>query len=370
VFFDYDDTLVATTEVKGKRLEMYKAYLKTQGIAIADEQATNIMSITDKFSRWEENEGEGKLYHANVHMGALQWATNVVKENPDKAREVITDLQKKLDRIKSQLTSEQLPQEDDPFYFRPKDKKFILRGINKRWSKLIEDIFTQTMINPPQYEETIQAAKQTGKPYDSIHRTNLGVFTYGDPYYQLHKVFELMKQHPDFPISQIWLTRVPKGDFIVQAVKETATTNLEQDYVPADLEDYPGGGIASGSGYVLGQTDHVIVMLDDNPRELFSILKSNDYLRENTKSQFIVVRSKRDRTKALNTEWQVSTPYGELDFTQEQPLRPSDISNIFLINIYLSVKSRLERDNSSYILGLQNESLQKELRARGITLEE
>lgn len=81
--------------------------------------------MTDKFSRWEENEGEGKLYHANTHMIALQWATNVVKEEQDKIQEAITGLQVSLDSIKAQLTQEGQSQEGDPFYFRSKDKKLF-----------------------------------------------------------------------------------------------------------------------------------------------------------------------------------------------------------------------------------------------------
>lgn len=362
VFFDYDDTLVATTEVKEKRLELYRAYLEKLGVQITEDQISKIVEMTDKFSRWEENKGEGELYHANTHMAALQWVTNTVREKQDKIEEAIIDLQTSLDRIKTQLTQDQQPQEPDPFYFRPKDKKFILRGTDKMWSKDIENIFMQTMINPPQYEETIEAAKETGQPRSSIHRTNLGIFTYGDPYYQLLKVIELMKQYPDFAISQIWVTRAPKGDFIVQTVKEKATSKFEQDYVPAGLEDYPGEGIAYGSGYVLGQTEHVIVMLDDNPRELSSILSSNDYLKESTKSQFVVVRSKRAGTKEQNREWQVNTPYGELDFTSRSFL-PRDISNTFLINRYLNVKSRLGEQHPNTL------RLQNELSTRGITLE-
>lgn len=360
VFFDYDDTLVATTEVKERRLELYRIYLEKLGIQMSEEQAGKIVEMTDGFSRWEENKGEGKLYHANTHMAALQWATNTFRESQNKTDVTITDLQGHLDRIKTQLIQNQQPQENDPFYFRSKDEKFILRGTDKMWSKDIEDIFMQTMINPPQYEETITAAKETGQPRDSIHRTNLGIFTYGDPYYQLLKVFELMKQHPDFAISQIWLTRGPKGDFIVETVKTKATSKLEQDYVPAELEEYPGEGLAYGSGHVLGQTEHVVVMMDDNPKELSSILSANDYLKENTKSSFVVVRSKRAGTKEQNREWQVNTPYGELDFTSHSFL-PRDISNTFLINRYLNIKSRLG-DQHPNTLRLQNE-----LKKRGVT---
>lgn len=360
VFFDYDDTLVATTEVKERRLELYRAYIENLGVQITEDQTSKIVEMTDKFSRWEENKGEGKLYHANTHMATLQWATNTVREKQDKIDEAIIDLQTSLDRIKTQLTQDHRPQETDPFYFRPKDKKFILRGTDKMWSKDMEDIFRQTMINPPQYPETIEAAKETGYPRTSIHRTNIGIFTYGDPYYQLLKVFELMKQHSDFTISQIWLTRGPKGDFIVETVKTKATSKLEQDYVSAELEEYPGEGLAYGSGYALGQTEHVVVMMDDNPKELSSILSANNYLKENTKSSFVVVRSKKAGTKEQNREWQVNTPYGELDFTSRSFLS-RDISNTFLINRYLNIKARLGEQHPNTL------RLQNELKSRGVT---
>jgi len=87
VFFDYDDTLVATTEVKQRRLELYRAYLEKLGIQMTEEQATKVVEMADKFSRWEENEGEGKLYHANTHIAILQWATNTfIKEGASKLK--------------------------------------------------------------------------------------------------------------------------------------------------------------------------------------------------------------------------------------------------------------------------------------------
>lgn len=361
VFFDYDDTLVATTEVKIRRSELYRAYLKKLGIQITDDHADKIVEMTDKFSRWEENKGEGEIYHSSTHLAALQWVTRTIKESQDKTDETTVDLQGHLDRIKTQLTHDQESQENDPFYFSSKDKKFTLRGADKMWSKDMEDIFLQTMINPSQYTETIEAAKITGQPHDSIHRMNLGVFTYGDPYYQLLKVFELMKQHSELAISQIWLTRGPKGDFIIETVKTKATSKLEQDYIPEELEEYPGEGLAYGSGYVLGQTEHAVVMMDDSPKELSSILSANNYLKENTKCSFVVVRSKRAGSKEQYREWQVNTPYGEIDFTSHSFL-PRDISNILLINRYLNIKSRLGEEDPR-VLRLKNE-----LKVRGITV--
>jgi hypothetical protein len=362
VFFDLDDTLVAYTEVKKRRLELYETYLKKSNINIPSELASNVLEITDKFSRWEEHEGEGKMYHANAHMNVLQWATNLLRNNKVPPEESLSTIRTDLDRIKNQLMEEGEQVKTDPFYFRHSDRRFTLRSAGNMWSKDIEDIFTGSMISPPVYQETMAAAIETGSPRQSVNRTNIGIFTYGDPYFQLLKVLELMEQQPDFPISQIWLSQSPKGDFIVDLAKSGATAKLDLDYLPAELEEYPGEGISGTSGEVLGHENHVIVMMDDNPKELSSILLANSYLREHTGAEFVVVRSKRPETKESRRDWQVNTPYGELDFTSGS-LLPQDISNTFLINRFLTTKSRLGPDhpNTKY--------LEEQMQRRGIKLE-
>ncbi len=267
---------------------------------------------------------------------------------------------KKLDAIKLQLSQDLPKNEGDPFYFNRESKKLVMRGINNMWSKEVEQIFMNTMINPPQYDETIQGAIEAGKPRTSIHRTNLGIFTYGDPYYQLLKTFELLTQHPDLAISQIWLTRRPKGDFIIQTAETRATQGLEQDYVPAELEDYEGEGMSYGSGYVLSQANHVITMLDDDPKQLSAILASNEFLEKKTGAQFVVIRSIRANTKEQHKEWQVSTQYGELDFTSRTFL-PNDIHTVILINRFINTRSRFGAEHQNTV------RLWEQLRQRGIS---
>lgn len=228
---------------------------------------------------------------------------------------------------------------DDPFSFKPEKKKLVLRS-KKPWSKAIENIFMETMINPPQYRETIEAAKETAKPPESIHRMNLGIFTYGEPTYQLIKVLELLKQHPDFPVSQIWLTKVTKGDFVTKLVKTKATRKTQLQYLPHELEEDSWESPSFGSGYPLGELPHVLVMFDDNPEELSSILSSNQILKEKTGASFIVVRSRRTKTKKEHQEWEVATPYGEIDF-RSKSFSQKEISAILQINRFLSLKNQL-----------------------------
>jgi len=357
LIFDYDDTLAAYTQSKGPRLELFLKYFNKLNIEIDDKKAKEIMDITDDFARWEEHKGEGKHYHVNSHMSALSWSTNKIKSNPLKIDDEIQDIKSTLDRIKKQLNDSNESQKDDPFYL--KNKKLILRNDKRPWNESIEQIFMKSMISPPNYSDTISAGVKAGSPKNSVHRTNIGIFTYGDPYFQLLKTFELMKNNQELPISQIWLTRVPKGDYIIQASQTGELRNLEQEYIAEGLQETGEEGPSYGSGYVLSQHPHIITMIDDDPKQLTSIFESNEYLKRNTGAQFVVIRTIRANTKAEKKEWQIETKYGVLDFTSES-FNPNDISKVILINRYLSACSHLGTNHINVI------KLKKELDAQGI----
>lgn len=343
VFLDYDDTLAATTEIKQDRLSLYKEYLNQEpGLTVSEENVQRVMDITDNFSRWEEKPGEGKHYHVGAHMSALTWATEQLKSHPQKNLDhLIERVKQAFERIKAQLKENGGQESEDPFYFR--GKKLILRT-KRPWSRKVEEIFEQTMFNPPLYEETVDATKETGEPTRSIHRFNVGVFTYGEPQYQLSKVFNLLKSHPDLPISQIWLTRKPKGEFVEELIKTKAVQETELDYVPTELEDYPGESLSPPSGYPLGETPHTMVIFDDDPKQLSNVLSSNEFLRENSGAKFLAVRSRQESTKAENREWNVKAPYNEVDFTSREYLS-RDIANIFRINRYLAMRENYSEDH-------------------------
>lgn len=327
--FDYDDTLRGTTEVKEKRQELYKDYTRSLGLEVSDTVLQLVMETTDKFSRWEDIDGGGSVYHANTHMSTLHWATERLRsaDKLDVTDKVVPELEDRLQRIKSELEGKDQPQEDDPFYF--KNKKFILKTnfwfpdkVLTPWSEGIKDIFMQSMINPPDYPASIQAIKEIGSPSNSIHRTNLGIFTYGQPYYQLLKVFELLEQNPDTPINQIWLTKVPKGKYIEDLVKSGVNRIPPLEYVQSSMPggslDSEDGGISMGSGYPLGEHPHALVMIDDNPKELNSILATNEFLSRKTGASFAVVRSRGGRGREVEKEWVVDAPNGEIDFRSRE----------------------------------------------------
>ncbi|MCR4329255.1 MAG: hypothetical protein NUV65_01780 [Candidatus Roizmanbacteria bacterium] len=361
--FDYDDTLTAYTEAKIKRQELYMQYLRNSGIVITDTQAAHAMHITDEFSRWEERINEGKLYHIGAHIATLHWVTKGLKNSTDSAEITLTRIQDHLNRIKSTYTNVSAAEEDDPFYFRESDKKFILRSKNTIWPKPFGDIFQKTTITPPQYNEMVAAAADIGTPRDSIHRTNVNIFSKGEPHFQLAKILELLKQNPDLPVSQIWLSNTQKGDFIIEAVETNATAQLEQEYIPQNMLEDSDEGPSYGSGYILSQYPHTIVMFDDNPKELLSIVSTRKYLREHTGASFIAVRSIRKGTREQSKEWHVQTQYGNVDFTARS-YAPREISNIFLLNRYLAIKARLGPTHPN------TEKSKKELLLRGIIIPE
>lgn len=347
VLFDYDDTLAAYAEAKEDRMKLYIQYvIDTISPEIPNEIAKKLLKSTDQFSRWETKQGEGRHYHVSAHMSALTWATEYLRDHMNEdVSEIASTIETKLYNIKKQLTDNTKPEKNDPFYF--KNNKLILRT-KRPWSRKIENIFQKTVFNPPLYEESIEAAKKIGKLKSSIHRFNVGIFTYGEPYYQLEKVLNLMEKHPTLPISQIWLTRIPKGKFIQDLLETKTVQQTELDYIPPELEDYPGESLSPPSGYPLSQTPHTLVMFDDDPKQLSNILASNDYLKEKSGAKFVVVRSTRAKTKAQHHDWKISSTYGEIDFTSQKHLS-TDVANIFRINRLLTMSKNYPSNHPKII---------------------
>lgn len=314
VFFDYDDTLAAYTDVKIKRQNLYADYLQKElKVNISLEDIKKILEITDKFCRWESNLGEGKHYHVAANMISLSWATDQLNTNKKNIDETITKIQTTLDRIKDQLKGSQKGEEGDPFYF--KNNKLILCG-KVPWSSKIENIFQETVINPPLFKETVNVIKEIKKPEN--YEFNTGIFTYGDPYFQFLKIVNFLKENPDLSINQIWLTKKPKGQFV-------------EDLIKAQLGP-------------IEQHKPVMVIFDDDPKELKGLSKLNE-LESKSGFELVTIRSKQSGIKLEKDQWISLSKFGEIDFTSKEYLA-KDILKIFLINRYLSIiKNRSIDDN-------------------------
>ena len=289
--FDYDDTLVGTTVVKVKRDELFLEHLKARGITIDDIQAKSIMNITDIFSRWKEKATNKEIYHGNAHMAALGWSVKqlIAKKTEFTVEEIIQYIKETLERIRKQLEGGDTFQKEDPFRIRDTDR-FVLNGMEHMWPKEIAEIaLMKTMINPPHYQETIDAARIISDGRHD-HNINLGIFTFGEPKYQLPKVKTFMEHNPKLNISQIWLTRIPKGEFLSQVREQYSARRF--------------------------------LVVDDSPKELDII--GREHLKTPDHVHFLPVRSIRERSKECCNPWEKSEGHLVLDF--KDPVSGRDVA--------------------------------------------
>lgn len=300
VFLDLDDTLIATTEVKKARQQLLTSYIQDGlGIELPESAIEDIMSATDKFARWQEREGSGDMYHFPVHILALSWAVEVL-ENTEKGAlsEAPLRIERTLDRIKAQSETP-ARQAREPFFF---DDGIFTLGPNHEnlWAEDIAQIMNVTMVHPPAFPEVLQAINLLKQSSDE-EGFNIGIFTYGDQYFQLLKVLELLQEYPELEVSQIWLSKVPKGAFIEKALASDVTHNLYLSSHPDERPEF-NELFPRHRGTPLGRAPQTIIFLDDSPKELDGVDASNRNI-HTSGSIFTPVRSLRSGIKEEQNEW-------------------------------------------------------------------
>lgn len=364
VLYDYDDTIAATTEAKKPRLLAFVEYAQKHFPYLDEVACEKLMKASDKFSRWEEQENAGKNYHIHTHISILDWAlrrTGAIVTAGTPVEDAIAEIQAVFDRIQTGEVHD-----DDPFYVRHEDKKLVSKGIAQRNTEL-ENIFAQTLAHPRLYEEVIDSMRSLPGSPDSIHRTNVGIITYGEPHYQLRKLFTMLQENPDLPLSQILLTNIGKGDFIKQVIASGVEKQFPVSYVPATLiEDGDFDSLGSG-GQLFSEAHHNVVIFDDDPTQLENIAQSAQEIKTSTGARVITVRSIRPGTKAEHKPGQsLVSEYGAIDF-RNRTGNDLSISDILLVNRYLAVKKGIEDGeiDSAYP---HFHSLREELLRRNIDL--
>jgi FMN phosphatase YigB (HAD superfamily) len=364
VLYDYDDTIAATTAAKSPRLEQFIAYAQERFPELDGDTCAALMKATDTFSRWEDLPEAGKNYHTHTHVTVLNWAvqkTGEIMASGKPPGEALAEVKAILDRIQAGGATE-----DDPFYIREKDQKFVSRKGSVRNVDL-EQIFATTLAHPDLYDEVLESMRELAKSPDSIHRTNVGIITYGEPHYQLRKLFTMLQENPDLPLSQIMLTNIQKGDFIKQVIESGVEKQFSVNYVPAELDEDGGFGSLGTGGQLFSESDHNVIIFDDDPTQLENIAASAQEVKDKSGARVITVRSIRPGTKAENKPGQTMTSeFGSIDF-RNRTGNDLSISDILLINRYLAVKKGIENGDIpptyEYI-----RSLREELTRRNIEL--
>ncbi len=298
LLLDLDDVVVAYSAAKAVRQTLFGEFLSQSGLNLTTEQSQRLMDITDRFSRWSINDASPNQYHLNAHKLSLQWAVDQLKTPAESIDESINKIE---DNLKTINQGQNVA--DVPFYIRDKDKRFVsINSANNKWSQELDDVFVKSMIQPGRYGEILQALQQISSNTD----INIGIFTYGNPYFQSRKVLELLKEYPELPISQVWLTQKPKGDFLKEVMK---------------------------SGHSLGNS---VTVIDDSPAELDSLIKLNQS--EETKLSVVAIRSIRPGTRDGEKPWKYETDGNTMNFNKQY--QSNEISRVVLTNRYLMLKSK------------------------------
>ena len=136
--------------------------------------------------------------------------------------------------------------------------------------------------------------------------------------------------------------------FIEELVKLKVNRKMKLEYPSAELSETEGEEIAFPSGYPLGEAPHSIVIFDDSPKELSTLTKASETLTNQTKATIVSVRSRRSGTREEQTEWEIESPYGEVDFSSKN-VSSRELLKVFEINTYLAMKKNLGQDNPKVI---------------------
>jgi FMN phosphatase YigB (HAD superfamily) len=295
VLFDYDDTITETSHAKVPRQEQFTSYLQELDPRINPETCRSIMELTDNFSRWQEHEGASTQYHTYTHIDVLDWSIQQLRtqlDNGTSPEAAIADLQATLSRIQRGEA-----QEGDPFHFNEEKTKLINNGIRTR-NEQLEQIFGSTIADPRVYDEIVATMRQLGA-HQGEDPMNLGILTYGEPNYQFRKIVRLLEKHPDLPVSQIFLTEIPKGEFIKKIIE------LESDE----------------SGQLFGKDPHTVVLVDDDPKQLDSMVRITDDLKDKTGARVRTVRSVRSNTKRGNATGDPKITHPSVNFDKPRTER-------------------------------------------------
>ncbi len=272
VAHDLDDHLIAYTASKEERLSNFVGHVGTTGLQIDQAACRRLMKITDVFSRWEEH-GEN-MYHIDAHKAALSAAVTLLRGVP---AEYVTH---RIDAIEAQLQAVKQGHGDPrllPFHFA--DGDLAINPAAPLQENL--DAVFEPVSDPSIHQDAVDGIVTIG---DS--GVNQIIFTYGQPKFQLQKVLRLLQrcaaEGKPLPISQIWLTKKPKGRFV---------------------EQLASSGSARLVAEVFGRNRRNIILVDDSAKEIDGLLDVGKLVEGKTGATFGGLLTDRDGIKNSRTRW-------------------------------------------------------------------
>ncbi len=295
VLFDQDDTLIAYSGAKSVRQKNFEDYAESTRLTLDKAQSKILLDVTDRFSRWQD--GDAVMYHLDAHKLALGWATSVLRASPPE------DIDAALQSVKLQLESITAQSNDPqasanevkPFYF---DSGKLVSNIETP-SENLDGVFA-AMIEPPSYDDVLEVLGTLANGESPDMSVNVGIYTYGEPAFQLTKVVKLIeaqaREDKDLPISQIWLTKASKGVFINELVSQLAIEQAETESPQAGRDD-------ALKTELFDETPHVIMLVDDSPKELDGFSGSSKAIFAKTGTHLARMRLIKSDTKSESSDW-------------------------------------------------------------------
>ncbi|HSX49028.1 MAG TPA: hypothetical protein VLE44_02105 [Candidatus Saccharimonadales bacterium] len=303
IMFDFDDTMIRYTEGWKERNNLYFRYLtERRSVAIRPEQFNRLMKITHDFPGKILDTNNPRLYRPNIHMSVLTWVSNTLANSTrTPINESLEKIETVLKKIEIQANMNGQHDENDPFYF-DKNLRFVLSSYfgKSPWNKDIENIFRNTMLNPKIYDQIVQTIMHLG----NLPGIGVGIFTMADPNVQIGRILGVLQEHLSdkqnrTPIKQIWISKVPKGEFIRSILK-----------------DHP-------NIFSLTQKQ-IFVQFDDSIEQLENIQGANLDLTQSTRAIFLTARAKIPSTFNFTKVWSDKNLVGRIEIDLSVSLLTDD----------------------------------------------
>jgi hypothetical protein len=251
---DFDDFMIATTEAKSRMATAYGLYLEQTDLSLSGAVQKRAIAIADGFARREGT------YHLVPNVFALAWTTEQLRALPGLPGTVLDHAEQELADIKSGLSRARQP------------KATVSDDFLKVFMPIIRP---QTFVD---FTEVINQVGPTG-----MAEANTALFTYGQPFFQLVKLAATMAEQArtgsHLQHSQIWLTKIKKGDFLQRVAEKFGTTDPAAA-IAAELVQSPA-----------------LLLADDDPAQLNSFLQTDIPVNRGA------LRSVRQGTKTVDRQW-------------------------------------------------------------------
>lgn len=305
---DLDDLFVATTAAKKILNENYERYLAEKQVLLSDEQRRRALRMADQFARWPEH--GVKKYHIEGNMLALGWVTEMLGDLGGlSADDVLKYCESQLDKVHTQNSNSETAGAHPGFYLR--DGKLMAEHVEQSYHEM-SGLF-MPLLRPKVYEDTAEAI--AGAQRDT--GANVALFTYGDPFPQLVKTVQLLSASRQIQLSikQIWLTCIPKGEFLDKLAQYTQDEGSLGDAVRAVFDSTR------------------ILHVDDDPDQCDSVERSAANRIMESK---VAIRALRIIRPGIKTEQREGLPETEVVDLRQEPEVPVGTLQKIITHMLLS----------------------------------